>query len=772
MPPKTAPRSLKFILGMNSSDDSTSLQPGIVKLVQNMLPRKTSLDTREGWAKYNATVLPASSGVFGIAHYAPTLTLNLELAVSNGKLYTGDAGVFTERYSGLSTNTLCRIMQFNDTAIVCDQVNKMVAYRYGDTPYTIGIDSSKDYKLIENFEDTTTWTAGMVNGTATTNKANQIYGTQCIDFTTSGAVAMTATKTLTAPVNLTLHTDGSTSSTYDYISIYFIRGVYASYTNCYLDLGDVGFAKYYTIQLDTLADWDVTSAPNVAFEFKVRKIAFTNVGAMANWSSIAAIRLRVTSTVAVSSTLDFCRLEKTGPIPAVNVAAGNLTGTYWYRVTFVTIDGWEGDPSVISDVRDSYADISTSVITGVVVTAQQVDLTNIPIPGSTRIASKKIYRLGGTSAEWRLLTILYAASTTTYTDNIAEASLGDIQDTVEGYPYTPKAITRHDKCMIIGNLTDLDGTQYPCGIMVSKEESIDIYDHLDFFELEPNFGAEIKWLISAMDFVYVGKNDSIWKFDSDDLTISPRNVSRIYSGVGPLAVCAGENEFYFLDTNGVISFNGSFFEVISDSAIARGTSVKNYIDLIPSAYIGTSWMLYYNNFILIGIPQTGDTYPTLILAYYVPKRFWFTITGWNARCGYVARVSGVNTIHLGHAATGHTYNCFTGDTDAGVDITSIIQTADDDFDTPESRKDFAKLILWAKKLTATNVSLTIEPYIDTVDSTKNIVETIDSTTNKRSELGVPDLGYKGTYLGLRMTATKRWSFRSLVQWARLESPPI
>lgn len=758
MPAKFVPRLLKNIIGMNNYDDPTALQPGVIKLIQNMIPKKTSLDTREGWAKYNSAELPSSSGIFGVACYAPTLTVNLDLAVSNGKLYSGDAGTFTERYSGLSTTTLSTIIQFDDLSLVCDQVNKVIAYRYGETPFEIGINSPKDYKLIENFEDNADWT--MVNGTATDDKIHQIYGTQCVQFLSTVAGAMTASKTITAE-NLTLHSDGSTSSTSDYISFYFIRGVYASFTNCYLDLGEPTWAAYYSIRLDTLTEWTATSAPNVAFEFKLRKSAFSATGAP-NWNNITAVRFRAQAAGGQQAQMivDYMRLEKTGPIPADSGVAGNLTGTYWYRVTYMTADGWESDPSVTSDL--------------VTVTAKQVNLTLIPVPGSTRIASKKIYRLGGTSAEWRLLTILYDASTTTYTDNTSDTSMGDLQDAVEGYPYIPKTICRHDKAVILANLTDLDGTQYPCGVMVSREESYDIYDHLDFFEIEPDFGAAIKWVVSALDFVYVGKNNSIWKFDSKDLTLPPRCISRIYGGAGPFAVCVGENELYFLDVGkaGIVSWNGSFAELISDSSIARGASIKNYIDNIPSAYIDRCWMLYYNQFVLIGIPQTGDTYPTLILAYYVPKRFWFVISGWNARCGYSEKISGVNTLHLGHASTGFVYNGFSGDDDAGTDITSIFQTADDDFDDSSSRKDYAKCTLWGKKLTSSDVSLTIEPYVDTVDSGKNITETFTELTIKRKEFGVPDLGYKGTFIGMKISATKRWSFSGLLQYARLEPPPI
>ena len=832
MPSKFVSRLIKNIIGMNNYDDSTSLTPGVVKLIQNMIPKKTSLDTREGWVKYNSTALPGSSGVYGIGYYAPSVNLNLDLAVSNGKLYSGEGGVFTERYSPLSSTTLCTIVQFDDVALICDQVNKVIVYRHGESPFQIGIPSPKDYKLIDDFENAADWT--MTNGTASNNKVNKIYGTQCIRFLSTTGGAMVARKTISS-INLTVHGDGSASSTSDYISFYLIRGVYASFTNCFLDLGEPTWTNFYSIRLDTLPEWTATSAPNVAFEFKIRKSAFTATGSP-NWNNITGVRFRVQAASGQQAqiTVDFMRLEKTGPVtttpctadPAtdtftstahglsngdtifinattmptglssttlyyivsaatntfkvsltlggsavgfttagVNVrwirgAAGNLTGTYHYRVTYMTVDGWESDPSVMSDP--------------VTVTSGQIHLTVIPVPGSARVASKKIYRLGGSSAEWRLLTILHDATTTTYIDNIRDIDLGDIMDAVEGYPYIPKTICRHNRTVILANLTDLDGTQYPCGVMVSREESYDIFDHLDFFEIEPNFGGVISWIISALDFVYVGKTNSIWKFDPNDLSLPPRCISRVYGGAGPLAVCSGENELYFLDVGkaGVVSWNGSYAEVISDSSISRGASVKNYIDNIPPAYIHLCWMHYYNQFVLIGIPQTGDTHPTLILAYYVPKRFWFVISGWNTRCAYSEKIAGVNTLHLGHATTGFVYDGFKGDTDDGADIVSILQTADDDFDDSSSRKDYGKCVLWGKKLTSTNVPLLIEPYVDTVDSGRDVIETITDLTVKRKEFGIPDLPYKGSFLGMRITATKRWSFSSLLQYARLEPPLV
>lgn len=756
MPPKLLPPQSLKIVGMNSYADPMSLSEGFVKLIQNMKPQKISWMTREGWAKYNAVILPASSGVFGNAIYYPVATQPVELAVSNGKLYSGEAGAFTERYSGLSTSTLCSIVQSGNLAIVVDQSNKMIAYEYGKTPFELGINSPKEYKMIETFEKATDWT--IVNGTAADDNVHHIQGTQCVIFLSTVAGAMTASKTLTSPLDLTVFPDTTTSSTADYISFFLIRGTYANFTNCYLSLGDAGFTAYYTIRLDTHATWTATSAPDVAFEFKIKKSEF-GVGAGApNWNSIAAVRFSAQAAGGLQAklTLDYLRLEKTGPVATDSGVAGLLNGTYWYKITYITEDDWESDPSVMS--------------TSVTVTNHSVNLTVIPIAGSTRIAEKRIYRIGGTSSEWRLLAILYDRTVTTYLDNIADISLGDIYIEVEGYPMIPKCITVHNESVIIANLTDVDGTKYPCGVMLSYPESIDIYDHLEMFEIEADAGGEIKWIKSTLDWIYVGKSNSIWKFDSNDLDVPPRNISRVYSGVGPLAVCEGENELYFLDPKyGVVMWNGSWFDD------KFGLEVKDYIEAIPSTYLNLTWMLYFDKTVFIGVTPTGGTYPTTILACYTPLHAWYVITGWPARCGYISKASGTEILHLGHATVGHVYNAFSGDTDDGADITSIIHLANGDFGAPDSPKDYYKAFLYGNKLTATDVTLTIEPYIDGLDSTidLDITKTIlTSTIHNQLSLVIPQLGYLGVYLGLKITATKRWNFRLLSQYIRVEAPRI
>jgi len=93
--------------------------------------------------------------------------------------------------------------------------------------------------------------------------------------------------------------------------------------------------------------------------------------------------------------------------------AGNVDdGVHRYRVTFVTADG-ETEGGTISDaltVADKTSD-------------GKISLTAIPLGGSA-VTSRKVYRTEADASDYKLLTTIADNTTTTYTDNIADASLG------------------------------------------------------------------------------------------------------------------------------------------------------------------------------------------------------------------------------------------------------------------------------------------------------------------------------------------------------------
>lgn len=93
--------------------------------------------------------------------------------------------------------------------------------------------------------------------------------------------------------------------------------------------------------------------------------------------------------------------------------AGNVDdGAHRYRVTFVTADG-ETDGGPIS----SAITVADKTVSG------QVALTAIPT-GDANVTARKLYRTAAGGSDYLLLATISNNTTTTYTDNIADASLG------------------------------------------------------------------------------------------------------------------------------------------------------------------------------------------------------------------------------------------------------------------------------------------------------------------------------------------------------------
>jgi len=102
----------------------------------------------------------------------------------------------------------------------------------------------------------------------------------------------------------------------------------------------------------------------------------------------------------------------TAPTVAVNTTAGNLNSIYYYVVAYGTANG-----------ITNYGPVSAAVAP----VSQQVNLSAIPTSSNTLVINRKIYRTlaGATNAgPFFLVTTISDNTTTTYTDNIADGSLG------------------------------------------------------------------------------------------------------------------------------------------------------------------------------------------------------------------------------------------------------------------------------------------------------------------------------------------------------------
>ena len=117
-----------------------------------------------------------------------------------------------------------------------------------------------------------------------------------------------------------------------------------------------------------------------------------------------------------------CRLDETNqePAPSAPTAAlaatpiaGNVdNGVHRYLVTYVTATG-ETQAGVVSSV----VTVADKTING------KVELTAIPLGGGS-VTARKLYRTAAAGSTYMLLATISNNTATTYTDNIADSSLG------------------------------------------------------------------------------------------------------------------------------------------------------------------------------------------------------------------------------------------------------------------------------------------------------------------------------------------------------------
>lgn len=127
-----------------------------------------------------------------------------------------------------------------------------------------------------------------------------------------------------------------------------------------------------------------------------------------------------TEPVSVAEVMAFCRIDSNNQEPAPGVitvalgsGAGNVdNGVHRYLATFVTADG-----------ETQAGDISSAVTVIDKTVNGKVFLSAIPLGGSL-VTSRKIYRTIAGGSTYLLLATIADNTTTTYTDNIADASLG------------------------------------------------------------------------------------------------------------------------------------------------------------------------------------------------------------------------------------------------------------------------------------------------------------------------------------------------------------
>lgn len=124
--------------------------------------------------------------------------------------------------------------------------------------------------------------------------------------------------------------------------------------------------------------------------------------------------------VSISDVMAYCRIDESNQEPspsapsvALGSGSGNVdNGVHRYAITFVTAEGETQAGGVSAPIT-----IADKTITG------KISLTEIQVGGSN-VTSRKIYRTAANGSVYMLVATIADNSTTVFTDNVSDASLG------------------------------------------------------------------------------------------------------------------------------------------------------------------------------------------------------------------------------------------------------------------------------------------------------------------------------------------------------------
>lgn len=209
--------------------------------------------------------------------------------------------------------------------------------------------------------------------------------------------------------------------------------------------------------------------------------------------------------VSVAEVLQHCRIDASNQEPAPGVitvalgaGAGNVdNGAHRYLCTFVTADG-----------ETQAGDISAAVTVADKSVNGKVSLSAIPIGGSL-VTARKIYRTAAAGTAYLLLATLADNTTTTYTDNTADASLG---------AEAPSANTTGDPLI---NMMIASARQYAEAILHRYliTQTIDLY--LDCFD---SWEIKLPPLQSVTAITYVDTDGATQTIDAADYLVDAMSV--------------------------------------------------------------------------------------------------------------------------------------------------------------------------------------------------------------------------------------------------------
>lgn len=234
---------------------------------------------------------------------------------------------------------------------------------------------------------------------------------------------------------------------------------------------------------------------------------------------------------------------------APNVAtgsAGNLSGDYQYRITYIS-DTSESDPGAISPT------VSPS--------SEEVDLTDIPVSPASEVNDRGVYRTQADGADLFKVGDVGDNSATTFTDDTTDDNLGAGLDTNSGVPTSGLFIIEkyHDFIFAAGDSSNEDRLFY------SQQLEPEKWDENNFIDIQSGRDIPITALDVFRDQLYIFKTEGIsilTGFSEVEFQVS--DLFERFGAPHPRAVVSSARELFFYDGDqSIFRISGGNIDLIS-----------------------------------------------------------------------------------------------------------------------------------------------------------------------------------------------------------------
>jgi hypothetical protein len=414
----------------------------------------------------------------------------------------------------------------------------------------------------------------------------------------------------------------------------------------------------------------------------------------------------------------------TGAVTAAVGAAGVLTGDYMYKVSYAIVVSGEM-------ISESPLNVASAVVT---LTGDKADLTNIPVSPDAQVTHRRIYRTTAGGSVFFYAGQVADNTTTTYTDNLADAGLSTIAAPTDlGNPYgsTTADYFRH----IAG---------WKGRLWAASNKEIDrvffsgpdkYYGWPAIYNLAINptgqSGVGVNGFMPRRDELGVSKEEGLWKVVGT--SVDNFQVIQVVAGIGavaPESIIIIRDTAYFLAVDGVYSWGAEGLIRLSER-VDPWFKTDNYFARESFADAFARWNVRENTYEL-HLRSVGSSVADVWVSYDLDRKLWLgphKTAKFTPSCAATLQVVSGIPLSIVAGTNGEVYHANgTAYSDDGEAIDFDFRTAWHAGGAPNMEK------VWGSLSVSSGIELagacTIYPYVGGTDALSGVPITHDLTRGR------------------------------------------